>query len=183
MLKILPALAVAAATLVACQNATEPEPLPDTVILKEGFESLDFPPAGWKLAAQGKVSLVRIYRNEEAGNHFATLAVEEGLGSAEGYLTTPALNRKSGVGFDVSFRYRRGMVGENEYARAKIYDPHVGEGHAVDLPYADDWVDKKLNFGSGSSEALLHFYVEVVEDGEIELDVDDVKVELELMER
>ncbi len=183
MRKILPALAVAAAALIACQNATEPEPLPDTVILKEGFEGQNFPPAGWKTTAAGKANLVRIYRNEEAGNHFATLAVEEGLGSAEGYLTTPALNRKSGVGFDVSFRYRRGMNGENEYARAKIYDPHVGEGLAVDLPYADNWVDKKLNFGSSSSEALLHFYVEVVEDGEIELDVDDVKVELELMAR
>ncbi|MEE9458105.1 MAG: hypothetical protein V3W11_13250 [bacterium] len=181
--KILPALAVAAATLAACQNATEPESLPDTVVLKEGFEGPAFPPAGWEVAAVGKVSLVRIYRNEEGGNHFATLAVGGGQGSAEGYLTTPALNRKRGVGFDVSFRYRRGMSGENEYARAKIYDPHVGEGHAVDLPYADDWVDKYFNFGAPTYEALLHFYVEVVEDGEIALDVDDVKVEVELMAR
>lgn len=183
MKKTLTAFAVAAATFAACKSATEPEPLPDTVVLKEGFEGLEFPPAGWKTAAQGKVSLVRIYRNEEAGNHFATLAVGGRQGSAEGYLTTPALNRKRGVGFEVSFRYRRGMSGENEYARAKIYDPRGEESHSLDLPYADDWVDKYFNFGAPTSEALLYFYVEVIEDGDIALDVDDVKVEVELMER
>ncbi len=176
-------VAVVAATLAACQSGTEPVPPPEPTVLYENFEGGQFPPPGWETTAQGKVSLVRIYRNEEGGNHFATLAVEGGPGSAEGYLTTPTLRRKGGVGFDVSFRYRRGMSGENEYACAKIYDPHVEESHSIELRYADGWVDKYLRFGALTAEALLYFYVEVIEEGEIALDVDDVKVEVAFMER
>lgn len=175
-------IAFGAAALAACQSATEPAP-PEGMVLNEDFEGADFPPAGWETSAMGKASLVRIYRNDEAGNHFATLAIEGGRGSAEGYLSAPALHRKAGVGFGVSFRYRRGMSGENEYARAKIYAPRGEESHNLDLPYADDWTKKHLYLGPNAYEGLLYFYVEVVEDGEIALDVDDVNVEVELMER
>lgn len=182
MKKTLTVLAVAGLAAGACQNATESPPT-ETTILNENFEGERFPPAGWQTEALGKESRVRIYRNAEGENHFATLAVEGLRGSAEGYLTAPALRREGGAGFDVSFRYRRGMDGENEYARAKVYDPQGGGSLSRDLPYADDWVDERLPLDAAGYDAALYFYVEVVEEGDIALDVDDVKVEITFIER
>jgi hypothetical protein len=184
MKKTLVMLAVAAGTLAACKSATEPAPPSETVVLKEDFEGVKFPPAGWTMTDPNRNPYFRGYRNAENGNHFATLEIKPPLPYAEGFLVSPAFASREGCRVRASFRYKEGMDEEDDYSYAKMYRKGEGGTEKHDLPYEVIWRTVVLFFDyGGPADIFLLFGVVAAEDDGIRLDIDDVKVEVELMER